>query len=79
MIAKVQNYYTSLNMPYIYITKRRILGESFCVAQMVPFLTHYFLRIQRLTPFIFPILVFSYSLRQIFLPIARNTWSGLHH
>lgn len=38
MIAKVQNYYTSLNMPYIYITKRRILGESFCVAQMVPFL-----------------------------------------
>lgn len=35
-LQKVQNYYKSLNMPYICITKRRILGESFCVAQWSP-------------------------------------------
>lgn len=59
--------------------KEMYSGRIILCGPMVPFLTHYFLRIQRLTPLTFPILVFSYSLRQIFLPIVRNTWSGLHH
>lgn len=59
--------------------KETYSGRIILCGPMVPFLTHYFLCIRRLTPFTSSVLVFSYSLRQIFLPIVRNTWSGLHH
>lgn len=80
-LQRVEKYHRSPNMPHICRTKRHFLGEPFCVARWSPFHIHYFLCIcvQRLAPFTFFIFVFSYSRRQIFLPTARNTWSGRHH
>lgn len=80
-LQRVEKYYTSPNMPYICRTKRHFLGEPFCVAQWSHFMSiiSFAFVFKGWLPLTFFILVFSYSLGQIFLPTARNTWSGLHH
>lgn len=80
-LQRVEKYYTSPNMPYVCRTKRHFLGEPFCVAQWSHFISiiSFAFVFKGWLPFTFFILVFSYSLGQIFLPAARNTWSGLHH
>lgn len=80
MTVKVQKSYKSLCMPNTYRTRSPLEGESLVEAQGALISSGIFFCLLE-TKAVFPvsILIFSYGLDRFFLPIVRNTWSGLHH